>query len=722
MLASLAFSTRRLSEAAQKALPWLGLFSGGVFEEILLDVSQIPSAEWDAVRAELEATALIRVEREMQINDRPYLRFHPTLAHAASSFGVPALAGGASDEQERLGSADAPSPKDGTPNEIRGRFIAVYLPLAEEVNNALFGSHPRWGMEILAREQANYLTAVRWAVADRAYDVASDLGDTLREYLERNNRLRERNALVSWLAGEVGKSGFTNALADRELDVAWSLAAQGHAQEALQKLRALIARLRHTIEFDPAFQLANTQTILGRVLVDSGLSEQAIPVLEEAKRQWVALVEKKAGPDVVAVDVSPRTSKPEEISADSRRRLQAAETELGNLSVTLGDLANALRTAGRLEEALEAGEKRLPIEAGLGREREVASSHGQCASILLNQGRYAEADARYDLALAAARRAGDKELEGSLLQHQGGLAYYQNQLDRAASLYQRALKLFQEANDDGSIMRTCNLLGVVEQSSGRLAEARTWCERSREIAQRLGDTRSLGAAAQNIGIVCQQEGEAARQRGDEKTARQRFEEAKRSFKEANRIDCEQGNQPYEAQSCNQLAQVHLQLGELAEAERHAHQAREVNERLGLLQELQKNFGVLALIARARGDAAQAAEWERKRDAVLAELERRAQGPGGGGLTPQFAQAIQQLAIAYAQAGFDEPQPQELAPGAESALAQIEQLPAPLPDLAAFLRRLAARELPSVPANLPPELQELLGQLLHACREAARSAP
>src|SRR5206468_9491672 len=47
LMASLRFSTSRLSQQAQAALPWLGLFQGGVFERILLDVSHIDSAAWD---------------------------------------------------------------------------------------------------------------------------------------------------------------------------------------------------------------------------------------------------------------------------------------------------------------------------------------------------------------------------------------------------------------------------------------------------------------------------------------------------------------------------------------------------------------------------------------------------------------------------------------------------------------------------------------------------
>ncbi|HOC55787.1 MAG TPA: tetratricopeptide repeat protein [Verrucomicrobiota bacterium] len=745
LLASLAFSTRRLSDAAQAALPWLGLFRGGVFEDNLLDVSEMDPAQWEAVRAELEATALIRIGRDIgfggdEKNPRYYLRFHPTLAYAAAQFRVPALADPPPHEQEVAGSKDAQPPKGGTPNELRKRFIGVYLAVMQALDKALRGSQSREALEILAREEANYRTAVSWAVADQAYDVASFLGDTFSVYLERSGRLRERDAWVAWLAGEVGKAGFTAQAAALEQQQAWSLFTQGHPQEALDKLKALIERLRHTTEFDPAFQLANTQLVLGRVLDHCGLSEQAIPELEEAVRQWEKLVEKEAGSRIVSellggpltLALSPDGGEGARRAGEGKRArptlspkqikdaLQKAETALNNLSATLGDLANALSSAGRLDEALEASDRGLQIGAQLGRELLVAESNSRSAQILMQQGRFAEADARYDAALAAARRAGDKELEGSLLQHQGSLAEEQNQLDRAASLYQRALKLFQEMNDNEGEMQTCNLVGVVEQKAGRLAEARTWYERSRELAQRLGAKEDFAGVTRNLAIVCQEEAKTLIQAGEQAKADRLLKTAVRYLDEGLATHSEMKNEPRSAEAHNQLAQVHFLLGELAEAERHAHQARETNERLGLLRELAKNLWVLSDIARAKKDAAQAAEWERKRDAVLEELERRARGPGGGGLPPQFAQAIQQLSIACAQAGFGGPQPQDLDPGAESALAQLEKLPVPMPDLAAFLRRLAARELPAVPSTLPPELQQYLAQVVAAAKEASAS--
>ena len=125
-------------------------------------------------------------------------------------------------------------------------------------------------------------------------------------------------------------------------------------------------------------------------------------------------------------------------------------------------MSNALHGVGRLDDALEAASKGLRIDQALGRNSELAAAHGHCATILAAQGRFAQADAHYVAAFTAASRAGDRELEATSLQHQGILASSQGQLDRATSLYQRALKLFQDMDDSGSIMRTYNLLGSVE--------------------------------------------------------------------------------------------------------------------------------------------------------------------------------------------------------------------------------------------------------------------
>lgn len=584
LLASLEFSLRHLSPAAREALPWLGLFSGGVFENLLLDVSHLASEAWEPIRRELEGIALVRMDNEVQIGDRPFLRFHPTLAFAV---------------------VDPPLAQN---PEIRYRFMGVYRALKRALDTALRGSQPRILLEVLNREEANYRLAVQWAVAEQEFSAAAEMGYTFRDYLENSGRLRELDTWVRWLKGAVTQQSFTVEAATYDRQSAWTRFTQGDPQGAVKQLQALIKRLRRTTDFDPAFQLAATTLTLGRVLDHVGASAQAIPVLREAIGQWEALVEKAGGQTWEKLLDSPDHAK--------------AADELGNLAVTMGDLANALRNAGQYDEALALVAKCIWIQEKRGDHRSVAADQGRCASILMAAGRYDEADALYDLAFAAVRQAGDKALEGLILQNWGILSEDRDQLDRAGRLYQQALKHFREAGNQGEMMRTYNLLGVVEWKAGRLAEARAWYEKSRELAVQLKDQPSLGAAAHNVGIVWQQEGEAARKRSDEPAARRHFEEARRSVEEALQIRQVLGNKPTEADSITQLAQIYLLLGDLTAAERHAQKARQIREFLGL-KEVWKDYNTLSEIAQARGEATAAAGWAEKRDELRAEFKRRA---------------------------------------------------------------------------------------------------
>ena len=516
-----------------------------------------------------------------------------------------------------------------------------------------------------------------------------------------SGRLREGDAWVTLLKNATQLGGFTEEAAIYERQDAYRRFQQGDPQGALEQLEALIERLRSTTEFDPAFQLATAVGYLGRVLYARGDSKQAIPVLQEDVGLWETLVETAGG-------------QPWESLLALGDHAQAA-TELGGLSASMGDLANALSSTGQHEEALEVAEKCVHIHTTCGNQREVAGDHGRCASILMEAGRYDEADARYDLFLAAARQAGDKELEGTALQHQGILARRRQLFSRATSLYQQALQRFQEAGDQHAMMQTYNLLGVVEQNVGRLAEARVWCEKSRQLAVELKDQPSLGAAAQNIGIVCLMEGEAAREQGDERAAQRSFHAARHSVEESLQIEQDRENQPYEAMSLVQLAIIYLRLSDLSSAEHHAQAARQINEALGL-PDLWKSYGVLSEIAAARGDTAAAAEWARKCDAKLAENERLA--GGGGGLPSQLLEGLEQLSIACAKAHLGV---NPISPAEEENLAALDNAPAPFPDFSAALRQLAAGQIPAVPGDLPEELQQLLTGIIDAIRKAQSGA-
>lgn len=673
LLASLEFSRRHLSPAAREALPWIGLFSGGVFEDNLLDVSQLAPENWERVRRELQSIALLRAEDDLQIAGRPFLRFHPTLASAAAD---PTL----------------------TRNpEIRQRFIYAYLSLRHVLHKALTGSQPRAALEVLNREEANYRTAVHWAMADQQLSAAAELGYTLRVYLDRSGRLRELDALIHWLKDAVGQQGFTEEAAAYERQHTWIRFTQGDPQGAVDQLQTLIERLRRTHNFDPSFQLAMTTSMLGRVLDHAGASAQAIPILQQVIGQWRALVEKAGGQPW------------EELLVSSSRG--NAATELSNLSATMGDLALALSHVGHHDEALALAQKCIGIQESLGNHREVAADQHRFAGLLMAAGRYDEADIHYDLALNAAHQAGDSVLEGTIFQHQGILADTRNQIEYAIRLYQKALQRFQKASDQGAIMQTYNLLGVAEQRSGRLAEARAWYERSRELAVQLKNEVGLGQAAHNIGILWHQEGEAASEMADKLAARRYFEEARRSVEESLGVWKALNNKPNQAKSLVQLAWIDLRLGNLDSAEHNALSGLAIDEELQIARELPSDYNTLSQIAQARGDIVAAAEWAKKRDNLLEELERRA--GGGGGLPAQMFKALQALTVACAQAGFGDG---SLGPDVEEALAQLDGAPAPFPAFAAFLRQIAAGQLPPIPGGLPGELREMLEEIMEAIRE------
>jgi hypothetical protein len=185
-----ATKTTRLAPIVQEAASFLRLFRVGVFEDNFLDVSRIDAGAWESARAELEAAALLTVEWDVQLAGRPYLRLpasktpgsHPALPAAAPSVGT-----------RRAAAAQAAA---------RARHVEVYGALMMAVRQAFHGPSPMQGVQIMAREEANFRRAVAFA---------RDLGDTVRaaemghlfsQYLARAGRAEDRDRWAAWLAGE----------------------------------------------------------------------------------------------------------------------------------------------------------------------------------------------------------------------------------------------------------------------------------------------------------------------------------------------------------------------------------------------------------------------------------------------------------------------------------------------------------------------------------------
>jgi tetratricopeptide (TPR) repeat protein len=657
--ASLEFSKRHLSPEAQRVLPYLAWFEGGVFEKALLRFAELTPEAWGPIRSELAATALVAVEEVVPFIT-PYLHFHPTLPHAARPGDVPNV------------------------EEAEQRFIDVYLGVMQMTDWALRGGEPATGMALLVREEANCRSAIGRAFRCGAGRQGVAMADTLHYYLERAGRQRERDALVAWVRAQVPEEeGLYAATCHTIRQHAWSWFEQGHAAEAAQIVQNLIRGLESDglrDGKDPTFQLALSQRCLGQIYVNAHRPDLALEPLHQAIAGFERLGD------------SPRD----------------------HLSGALGDLANAATELGQFERALQAAERGLSIDREMGRSREIAASLAQIAAILTAQQRYTEADARYGEALHAAREAGDEHLPAAILQHQGSLQADMGNPDGAVALYQQALALFQRAGDRRGEMVTCDLLGITEQVRKQLEAAEAWHRRAAELARDLNDHHQLAVTSQNLGILYQtRAGQATAAESRTALLRQAID----SVQEGLTIAVEMHNQVGAASAYFQLGVLKRLLGDQGQAEANLHQALQIYEALNL-PDVWKVHANLAEIARDRGDQEAAARWQAKRDAKLAELERLRRGEDTGAATAGVSDDLMEALVALAQVCYQARADQTPLPtDAADVLAHVREAPPPLPIVGSFLQAVAdGQPLPPLPPDLPPPLTELLQALTQAVND------
>ncbi len=310
LLASLRWSTGRLSEETQRVLPYLAWFEGGAFEAVLEAFCDVGPEVWGRVREELLATALVRVEDGVLFGEKPYLGFHPTLPYAAEP--------------------DAVADKA----EASKRFVGVYYGLAALVNKALRGAEPAGAMRVMLREEGNLRRAMALAFERTDYEVGAGLAETIGMYLQMAGRVRDQARLAGWVQEQMAEaSGPAKWATERQH--AWGLFLAGKGQAAVDLLTRQLGEIE-TAGGD-ARQKALCLNYLGRILDHTDQPQHALGPLAKAIEGFEA-----AG-------------------------------DRGNLAAALGDQANALRMLGKLAEALASAERAATIARERGDARSEAA-------------------------------------------------------------------------------------------------------------------------------------------------------------------------------------------------------------------------------------------------------------------------------------------------------------------------------------------------------------
>lgn len=488
---ALDWSIARLAPEAREALPWLALFRGGVFEQCLLDVSQMPAAPWVVARTALARTGLVRVDEAVQVAGRPHLGLHPTLALLDD--------GGRSAEAA-----------------VRQRFVEVYVAVAMTLNKALTGSQAafRWALAVFERAEANLCRALGWAEGDRAGLIQRDMVRSL-ETLGRRGEAQRVGARA--LRGALGVQAQARAALDR---------LSADPAGALAELKALAGHLAGQRDADPA-ETALAAFCWGRALMLLGRVQEAVAPLRTAVTQWRA-----------AVEAQPNN--------DSRR---------SNLAATLGDLGQCLQAVGDFDGAETALREGLAISETRGNQRSVTAGWGQLAAMAAAAGRYDDARAGYRRFRAAAERLGDDALVGTAEQHLGILEDRLGNLPSAIRHARAALDRFLAAGDRPSAMQTRNQLGTAYRQQGDRATARAFYAAALADAEALGDARQQAGIQHNLGVLEQTAGEAARAAGDAAAAERHLAAAAGHVEASLALEQRRGDAPAAAMSLFQLGVI-----------------------------------------------------------------------------------------------------------------------------------------------------------------------
>ncbi len=152
-----------------------------MFEDNLLDFTELAPEARDAIRAELVATALVKIDAEGGLlNDRPYLRFHPPLPYAAHTADVP--------------DADAAFQRAG---DLRGEMQTSNLLAIAELERGQFDAVAAWyarshelALKLNDRDQLA-------SVAQNAGILAQNRAEWAADPAARSALLREAVALVA---------------------------------------------------------------------------------------------------------------------------------------------------------------------------------------------------------------------------------------------------------------------------------------------------------------------------------------------------------------------------------------------------------------------------------------------------------------------------------------------------------------------------------------------
>lgn len=248
------------------------------------------------------------------------------------------------------------------------------------------------------------------------------------------------------------------------------------------------------------------------------------------------------------------------VAAPYHERILALDERLGLLRGALETAAVRIEL-GQVEQALSVLEGVLALTddpAATDLDRATFRFHLGCARLAL--GAVAEATSELTLALDLANRASDPSdrLRALVLERRARCHRHNRDWSAARSDVERALELAESLGDERTIAQACFQASIVAEREGQWIMAQFYAERARSLFVELGDVFGVGKCLNNLGGLA--------------FLLDKPDEARRLLKESFTTLLDLGRDVEAAYAVSSLAQVQLRTGEPEEAERLARRA------------------------------------------------------------------------------------------------------------------------------------------------------
>ncbi|HBF34875.1 TPA: hypothetical protein DDW35_09980 [Candidatus Sumerlaeota bacterium] len=498
LLASLELSLDRLDAAARQALPRLGVFQGGAFEDDLCAITGLgdPYAEhrqqctdflaaveggkaeecfqamgkalpddaqlrefvdafraqlaelppappadiWPGLRQQLEAAALIETENIPSVGV-PFLRFHPTLA--------PML-------WARLSAAERERLRD----VHWRRYYALSGDLYREDSQ-----NPHQVRDIAWRELPNLLQAVHAALDAGAPD-AADFADNVNLFL-RYFGLKQEEAILAAKVQDAAGGGGSQAWFLAQSNRGERLCTEGRSLEATKVFQDILVQLGN----GPSYNRAITLGRLGRCFRSSG------------RPDWAATQYREA--------------------LNSLEALSQSDDVLRQRGGWLTDLATLFTEQEQFAEARQVYLDALKIFEDLKELREQGVVQGLLGILALQENDLTESAKRHHAALALFHKLREPEME-AVAWCQLGIVYQEaQQWDEAERHYHESARIDEELGNLANAAMCWNYLAILWENAGKPDVAEMWYRKAIDIGQQTSDRVNLSKYLSNLGDLLQ---------------------------------------------------------------------------------------------------------------------------------------------------------------------------------------------------------------------------